>query len=295
MSTIKNSTPSTVKQTSKPASKPAARSTTQNKPGGEARKPQTDRFRASDEARENRETRRGRETRDGRKPGEARDADKTREGKEGDEKETKALDDKISDLEKQLAEMKNQGAQQAQQPQSGGSSGGGDQGGGDKGGAQPAQAPQAPQAAQQPMNAQGVNGLGQGGPDGELQSLAAQVLQANGGQQGGFPGMQGGMPGVNAMGGNPFQAGFRAGLGGGTAGLQGMGGNQQAKAQLAQKASQYAQQGFQPQAATRVLVQSALGYDAFQQQGQQFGQQPFGGMNNGFAMQPAMNFGGMRF
>ena len=87
------------------------------------------------------------------------------------------------------------------------------------------------------------------------------------------------------------------------------GGNQQAKQVLAQKASQYAQQGFQPQPTTRVLVQSALGYDAFQQQGQQFGaqqfgqrpfgqqqfgQQPFGGNNFGLQSTP-INFGGVRF
>lgn len=156
-------------------------------------------------------------------------------------------------------------------------------------------------------NAQGINGQNQGGPDGELQALASQVLQASGGmggnqQMGGMP-QAGGLPGMSPMGGrpggNPFQAGFQAGMQGGSP----MGGGnpqaQMAKSQLAQKASQYAQQGFQPQPATRVLVQSALGYDAFQQQGMQQ-QNPFGmpgfGQNQGFGQNMGIpNLGATRF
>lgn len=53
------------------------------------------------------------------------------------------------------------------------------------------------------------------------------------------------------------------------------------KGQLHQKAVQYAQQGFQPQPGTRVLVQSALGVDPFQQVQQQQQMQQMGGAPGG--------------
>jgi hypothetical protein len=227
-----------------------------------------DGFRASDETREARRNERTRRAGD-----REQDRDPSKKVEEGSD-EAKGLKDKVSDLEKQLAELRNQNQQPQQQPQSAGGccGGGGDKGGGDK------DKSANPMSAMNPAANQQASG-----PDGELQNLASQALQASGafgqpGQQPGMPGMPSagqpgkpGQPGVNPLGGvqgarNPFQAGFQAGAGGAS--------NPQAaqsKSVLQQKATQYAQQGFQPQPTTRVLVQSVLGYDPFAQAGGQNG------------------------
>lgn len=228
-----------------------------------------------------------------------------------DKKDPKKLDDKVKDLEKQINDMKNNPqANQAQpgggQPgggaPGGGAPGGGAPGGGDAGGGAPGGA--APAGGAAPMGDQQ-----QQGPDADLSNLAAQVLQSSGmGMPGQFPqqgfqnfgGQQpGGPQGIHA-GHNHGPQGIngRPGFGGpqGFGGRPGFGGpqannpqTQALKGQLQQKAMQYAQGGFQPQQQTRVLVQSALGYDPFQQQqqqqmagipgmgGPQFGGNQFGG------------------
>lgn len=274
MATIKKNSPSTSShrtQKSQRTQKP--NQTRQNQKPGQAKKPDGESFKASDELRENRHHGRHRDKKadEAGKNGKADEA-----GKNGEQ--DKRLEDKLSDLEKQLADLKNQPKAEAQQPQnSGGCCGGGEKGGGDK--------------AEQSKGAKAADPTGQqNGPDGELQNLAAQVMQASGmlGGQPGAPGMPGQFPG------QPPAGGQRPGV----QGIQGARGpaNPQAgqlKGTLAQKAQQYAKQGFQPQPATRVLVQGALGYDPFQNPGMpQNGGNPLAPGNAGFPNpQPFGGFG----
>lgn len=252
MSTIKRSAAQSTRSSSSTrsqASKKPQQSSRAQKPA-ENRKPRADEFKPSEETRDGGRTRGSRRngetdrTRESRKPEDAnkpKDPNKPEDGTKPEE--ARPLDDRLKDIEKQLEELRNkkEEAPPTEAPQqSGGCCGGGKKGGDEKA-----------------EDAQGVKDKDQKGPDGELQALASQVLQASGG-----------------LGGNP-QAGGKA-VPGGVQGPGGAAGNpQQAKSQLAQKASQYAKQGFQPQPTTRILVQAALGFDAFQQQGQ--GQaNPFG-------------------
>lgn len=257
MSTIKRSAPQSTRSSSRaakpPASSKAQQSSRTQKPA-EARKPRADEFKPSEETRDADRTRGSRRngeterTRDSRKPEDAnkpKDPNKAEDGKKPEE--ARPLDDRLKDIEKQLEELRNkkEEAPPAEAPQqSGGCCGGGKKGGEEKA-----------------EDAQGVKDKEQKGPDGELQALASQVLQASGGmganpQMGGAPGAGGAQgPGAVGPGGKPKPGGAASNP-------------QQAKSQLAQKAAQFAKQGFQPQPTTRILVQAALGFDAFQQQGQ---------------------------
>lgn len=196
-----------------------------------------DRTQFSEELKDSKQTRADRKSDKKSRDKEERDKDlekdKTTENKETKDEDSKRMEDKLSNLERQIQDMKNQ-AQQQQQPQQGG----GCCGGGDKG-------EKSDKAAQaNPLNApMATQPNGMQGPDNELQNLASQVLQLSGRVQGN--GLQ---PTVfNGQSQNP-QA-------------------QALKQTLGQKCSQYASQGFQPQPATRVLCQQALTYDPFQMVG----------------------------
>ena len=260
MSTIKKDTPKPT--TTRNANRPAPQSqisrnssqTGQNRSAQRTeRSERTSRSERFDESSETREARENRRNRRG---------ERTREGNESDDK--KALEDKVRDLEKQLGDLRNQPQQQAQQP-SGGCCGSSGNKGGDE--------------AKAANSAQGTNNNQQNqGPDNELQQLAAAALQ-QAGNQGGLnspfqagPNPGGGIQGRPNPAGQARPAGFNPRMG-----APGQAGGSQAKQALAQRASQLAQQGFQPQLTTRILVQSALGYDAFQNQGQTVGFPQMGG------------------
>lgn len=275
MSTIKKTSSAQTSRSSsvskpKPAqTKPAQNQSTQ-KPGQnrETNKPQADNFRASEETREGRQTREGRRPGEIKEPKDPKDPKAPKDPKDVNQDDNKKLEDKISDLEKQLADLKNQKPQEAPQNQ-----------GGCCGGKKGEEKPQEAKNAQAP-------GQNQTPQDAELQGLAAQVLMANGGNgQPGMPGQpQPGMPGQPGLPGQPQPQGL-PGVGPVGGQRPGAVNPQQARQVLAQKASQYAQQGFQPQPTTRVLVQSALGYDAFQQPGQMgMGNPLAGNLNTGFGL-----------
>ena len=244
----KSSAPKTVKPQPKPA---------QTKPNTPAEtKPAREEFKPSAELSEDRKPAKTNDSNKPQDPNKAEDPSKPQDPNEpkkpGESEESKALADKLKELEEQLKELK-QPKQEQQAPQnSGGCCGGGKKGGDDD-------------KAGEAQQANKMNPDAPTGPDQELQKLAQQILAAGQQPMNGNANMFGVQP-MNGANGNATANGKNPiainGKGGGNV--------QQLRAMLSSRCQQLKQTGFQPAPQTRMLVSAALGNDPFatDQQGQ---------------------------